>query len=156
MVRQLQHLTNQSFELRGLRADGTPFWALMSARLSRNAQGEAFVHGSLIDITEQKTANEQLAYLASHDPLTGLYNRHHFLVLAQQAWQRRQLEQQSCAVLFIDIDQFKLVNTTCDHAAGAYFPKHQWAIRHVHAPASPPAARRLALPIARIGHDGGV
>ena len=118
MVRQLQHLSNQSFELRGLRADGTPFWALMSARLSRNAQGEAFVHGSLIDITEQKVANEQLAYLASHDPLTGLYNRHHFLVLAQQAWQRRQLEQQSCAVLFIDIDQFKLVNTTCDHAAG--------------------------------------
>jgi len=118
IVRQLQHLTNQSFELRGLRADSTPFWALMSARLSRNAQGEAFIHGSLIDITEQKVAHEQLAYLASHDPLTGLYNRHHFLVLAQQAWQRRQLEQQTSAVLFIDIDQFKLVNTTCDHAAG--------------------------------------
>lgn len=118
MVRQLQHISNQSFELRGLRADGTPFWALMSARLSRNAQGEAFIHGSLVEITEQKIAHEQLAYLASHDPLTGLYNRHHFLVLAQQAWQRRQLEQQTSAVLFIDIDQFKLVNTTCDHAAG--------------------------------------
>lgn len=118
MVRQLQHLTNQSFELRGLRADGTPFWALMSARLSHNAQGEAFIHGSLIDITEQKVAHEQLAYLASHDPLTGLYNRHHFLQMAQQAWQRRQLEQQTSAVVFIDIDQFKLVNTTCDHAAG--------------------------------------
>ncbi len=118
LVRQLQHASNQTFELRALRADGTPFWAQMSARLSRNAQGEAFVHGSLVDITEQKVAHEQLAYLASHDPLTGLYNRHHFLTLAQQAWQRRQLEQQTSAVLFIDIDQFKLVNTTCDHAAG--------------------------------------
>jgi diguanylate cyclase (GGDEF)-like protein/PAS domain S-box-containing protein len=118
MVRQLQHLSNQSFELRGLRADNTPFWALMSARLTRNSQGEAFIHGSLIDITERKVAHEQLAYLASHDPLTGLYNRHHFIQLAQQAWQRRQLDQQTSALLFIDIDQFKLVNTTCDHAAG--------------------------------------
>ncbi len=118
MVRQLQHLTNQSFEMRGLRADGSPFWALMSARLSRDSQGDAFIHGSVIDITEQKIAHEQLAYLASHDDLTGLYNRHHFMLLLQQAWQRCQLEQQTSALLFIDIDQFKLVNSTCDHAAG--------------------------------------
>ena len=118
MVRQLQHSTNQSFELRGLKADGTPFWALMSARLSRNAQGEAFIHGSVVDISEQKIAHEQLAYLASHDALTGLYNRHHFVTLAQHAWMRCSLDGQTSAVLMIDIDQFKLVNTTCNHDAG--------------------------------------
>ena len=118
MVRQLQHTSNQSFELRGLKADGSPFWALMSARFTRNSQGEAFIHGSVIDITEQKIAHEQLAYLASHDPLTGLYNRHHFLNLAQNAWIRLSLDKQTSAILFIDIDQFKLVNTTCNHDAG--------------------------------------
>ena len=118
MVRQLQHSNNQSFELRGLRADGSPFWALMSARLAQNSQGEAFIHGSVVDTTEQKINHEQLAYLASHDPLTGLYNRHHFALLAQQAWHRLQMEQQTSAVLYIDIDQFKLVNSTCNHSAG--------------------------------------
>lgn len=118
MVRQLQHTSNQSFELRGLRADGTPFWALMSARFTRNSQGEAFIHGSVIDITEQKVAHEQLAYLASHDPLTGLYNRHHFLSLLQNALLRLGMDKQHCALIYIDIDQFKQVNTTCNHDAG--------------------------------------
>ncbi len=118
MVRQLQHSNNQSFELRGLRADGSPFWALMSARLAHNDLGEAFIHGSVMDITEQKINHEQLAYLASHDPLTGLYNRHHFALLAQQAWHRLQMEQQTSTILYIDIDQFKLVNSTCNHSAG--------------------------------------
>lgn len=118
MVRQLQHSNNQSFEFRGLRADGTPFWALMSARLTQNGSAEAFIHGSVIDITEQKINHEQLAYLASHDPLTGLYNRHHFAQLAQQAWHRMQTEHLTSTILYIDIDQFKLVNSTCNHSAG--------------------------------------
>lgn len=118
LVRQLQHANKQSFELRALKADGTPFWALMSARLARDSNGEAFIHGSVIDITEQKISHEQLAYLASHDPLTGLYNRHHFVQLTQQAWHRCQLEQASSSILYIDIDQFKLVNSTCNHSAG--------------------------------------
>lgn len=118
IVRQLQHLTNQSFEIRALRSDSSPFWALMSARLSRDTHGNAYIHGSVVDITEQKVAHEQLAYLASHDELTGLYNRHHFMVLLQQAWQRSQLEQYTSALLFVDIDQFKLVNSSCDHTAG--------------------------------------
>ncbi len=118
LVRQLQHSNNQSFELRALKADGSPFWAQMSARLTKDASGEAFIHGSVIDITEQKMNHEQLAYLASHDPLTGLYNRHHFIKLTQEAWHRCQLEQYSSSILYIDIDQFKLVNTTCNHSAG--------------------------------------
>lgn len=118
MVRQLQHANNVSTELRGVRRDGSPFWALMSARLTRPKDGDAFIHGSLIDITAQKTANEQLAYLASHDSLTGLYNRHHFMQQVQQAWQRLQLDQPSAALLYIDIDQFKVSNSSCDHEAG--------------------------------------
>lgn len=118
LVRQLQHSNNQTFELRALKADGSPFWAQMSARLTKDASGEAFIHGSVIDITEQKMNLEQLAYLASHDPLTGLYNRHHFIKLTQQAWHRCQLEHYCSTVLYIDIDQFKLVNSTCNHSAG--------------------------------------
>lgn len=118
LVRQLQHSPTQNCELRALKADGTPFWVLMSARLAQNEQGEALIHGSVIDITAQKINHEQLAYLASHDPLTGLYNRHHFTHLTQQAWHRCQLEHFPSSVLYLDIDQFKLVNNTCNHSAG--------------------------------------
>lgn len=118
MVRQLQHANNISMELRGIRRDGSPFWAMMSARLSRPKDGDAFIHGSLIDITAQKTAHEQLAYLASHDSLTGLYNRHHFMQQVQLTWQRQQLDAMNAALLFIDIDQFKVINSNCDHEAG--------------------------------------
>lgn len=118
LVRQLQHANNISTELRGVRRDGTPFWAMMSARLTRPKDGDAFIHGSIIDITQQKTAHEQLAYLASHDSLTGLYNRHYFMSQVQHAWQRLQLDQPSAALLYIDIDQFKVINSSCDHEAG--------------------------------------
>jgi len=118
MVRQLQHAGSVTLELRGLRRDGSPFWGLMSARLTRPRDEEAFIHGSLVDITTQKTAHEQLAYLASHDALTGLYNRHYFIQLVQQTWQRLEKTSASSALLFIDIDQFKLINSSCTHDAG--------------------------------------
>lgn len=118
LVRQLQHANNISTELRGVRRDGTPFWAMMSARLTRPKDSDAFIHGSIIDITQQKTAHEQLAYLASHDSLTGLYNRHYFMSQVQHTWQRLQLDQSTAALLYIDIDQFKVINSSCDHEAG--------------------------------------
>ncbi|WP_337842753.1 EAL domain-containing protein [Rheinheimera sp.] len=115
MLQQLQHDGNKNFEIKGLRADGTPFWALMSARLSVHDQDQTpYVHGSIIDITEQKRNTEQLDYLANHDSLTSQYNRHYLMGQLQL-----QLGQPSSAVLlYLDIDQFKLVNTTCDHTAG--------------------------------------
>ncbi len=116
MLQQLQLGGKKSFEIPGLRSDNSPFWALMSVRLSPSKQDrQPFIHGSVIDITEQKLAHEQLAYLASHDALTALYNRYYF------EQQLTQLSQQGTArgcIIFIDVDQFKLINASCSHQAG--------------------------------------
>jgi diguanylate cyclase (GGDEF)-like protein/PAS domain S-box-containing protein len=115
ILKQLQLGDNKNFEIKGLRADGTAFWALMSARLAEgDATQTAYVHGSIVDITAHKQNTEQLAYLATHDPLTSLYNRHYFL---EQLEQILRFEHKA-TLLYLDIDQFKLINTTCDHRAG--------------------------------------
>lgn len=113
MLQQLEQGAQNSFEIQGLRADNSPFWALMSVRMSpRTDDKTAFIHGSLIDITEQKLAHDQLAYLANHDALTSLYNRFYF------EQQLQQLRTGKGCVLFIDIDQFRLINISCNHQAG--------------------------------------
>jgi len=75
-------------------------------------------HGFLIDITEQKKAEEKLAYVAQHDRLTDLPNRAMFEQLLDLALARAQRGNLGVAVLFVDLDNFKLVNTSLGHAAG--------------------------------------
>jgi diguanylate cyclase (GGDEF)-like protein/PAS domain S-box-containing protein len=117
IVSQLQTGRNRNFEAQALRADGSTFWALMSARLAQNKHdNKAFIHGSIIDITAQKQANEQLAYLANHDPLTALYNRHYFQQKLQSLFTTSPAT--TGCILFIDIDQFSIVNNSCSHSAG--------------------------------------
>lgn len=68
-----------------------------------------------LDITDRKEAELRLAWLADHDPLTGLMNRRKL----QQTLQKRLANASSSgAFLFFDLDQFKLVNDTSGHAAG--------------------------------------
>ena len=74
------------------------------------------MHGSVIDITEQKLAHEQLAYLANHDSLTALYNRFYFEQQLQALCQQGGAT--AGCMLYIDIDQFKLINNNCSHSAG--------------------------------------
>ncbi len=70
------------------------------------------------DITERKLADEALARQAHHDPLTGLPNRVLFLERLQQALARARGTGRPLAVVFIDLDDFKLVNDTRGHDAG--------------------------------------
>ncbi len=118
MLQQLQHYNNTSFEFRALRADGSPFWAMMSARLSAQAidNTTTCIHGSVIDVTPQKLATEKLAYLANHDPLTALHNRVYFEQQIQHGCDN--ISRQPYSLLYIDIDQFRLINNSCSHTAG--------------------------------------
>ncbi len=117
MLQQLEQRSSKSFEIRGLRADSSPFWALMSVRLAPSDNTHpAFVHGSVIDITEQKLAHEQLAYLANHDALTSLYNRFYFEQQLQTLCSQPGIGK-GC-VMFIDVDQFRAINSGCSHSAG--------------------------------------
>ena len=71
------------------------------------------------DITERKHAQEQLVFNATHDALTGLPNRALFLGRLQSVVDRmKRHSQEAAAVLFIDIDDFKVVNDCYGHATG--------------------------------------
>lgn len=73
---------------------------------------------SLRDVTEQKRHESQLTYLAHHDGLTDLPNRTLFYDRTTQAIAHASRSEQECAVLFFDLDRFKLVNDSLGHDFG--------------------------------------
>jgi diguanylate cyclase (GGDEF)-like protein/PAS domain S-box-containing protein len=70
------------------------------------------------DVTDARELARQLSWQASHDPLTGLTNRREFEIILQQLLDSACALGKTHALLYLDLDQFKLVNDTCGHAAG--------------------------------------
>jgi diguanylate cyclase (GGDEF)-like protein/PAS domain S-box-containing protein len=70
------------------------------------------------DVTEIQSMARRMAFLASHDPLTGLLNRREFETRLNQVLENAQTGQREHALLYLDLDQFKIVNDTCGHIAG--------------------------------------
>ena len=70
------------------------------------------------DVTERKFHEQELRQLAFHDPLTGLPNRIHFRDRLERALLRAEEENQSIAVIFLDLDGFKNINDTLGHSYG--------------------------------------
>ena len=75
-------------------------------------------HGLLFDVTELKEAEAAVAYMAYHDGLTGLANRQLFEETLELALKRAKRERSLVAVLYVDLDNFKLVNDSLGHQAG--------------------------------------
>jgi diguanylate cyclase (GGDEF)-like protein/PAS domain S-box-containing protein len=100
--------------------DGTWHWVLCRGLSTSDVLGTPVrITGSLSDITERRHAEERLIHDALHDSLTGLPNR--TLLMDRIAHCVRRGERQppcACAVLYIDLDRFKLVNDSVSHAAG--------------------------------------
>lgn len=100
------------------RADGRIVWLSVSTRLlGPHHPGHSPVLFSFVDVTAQKLASEQLAHAAHHDTLTGLPNRSSALA-RMSASLAPDAEKRVCAVLFIDMDNLKLVNDSHGHSAG--------------------------------------
>jgi diguanylate cyclase (GGDEF)-like protein/PAS domain S-box-containing protein len=70
------------------------------------------------DVTEQRRISSEMTYRATHDPLTGLVNREEFELRLRRALDRAHVDGSTNAVMFVDLDQFKIVNDTCGHPVG--------------------------------------
>ena len=82
------------------------------------AGDEVFYSVSLVDIHHHLAKQEELAKLAHTDPLTGLMNRRHFRLLADQEFSRAARTRQQLFMMMLDIDHFKRVNDTHGHDVG--------------------------------------
>lgn len=104
-------------EVMGYRKDGSFFPAEASIAKVR-VDGEWLLAVTLRDITARKKAEDDLTRRATHDPLTGLPNRALIRERLTLALQRSRRSGVSVALLFIDLDGFKLINDTHGHEAG--------------------------------------
>ena len=106
-------------EYRMRRKDGTWVWVRDEAHLvSGEGDLRPYWHGVIVDITARKEAEEQVAFLAYHDHLTGLANRAMFEAMLEPALARARRHHLSVVVLFMDVDEFKHVNDAFGHSTG--------------------------------------
>ncbi|MFD2113422.1 EAL domain-containing protein [Thiorhodococcus fuscus] len=104
-------------EVHGYRRDGALFPVEVS--ISRcDTDGETILVAALRDITDRKTAETELVWRASHDALTGLPNRDLMQERLARALARSKKQGHAVALLFIDLDGFKLINDTHGHGVG--------------------------------------
>jgi len=109
-----------AIELRLRARDGSYRHMLTRGVVERDATGVPVrLAGTQTDVTAYRETEARLRHDALHDPLTGLPNRTLFLDRLALALRRAQREPgPACAVLFLDLDRFKLVNDSLGHAAG--------------------------------------
>jgi diguanylate cyclase (GGDEF)-like protein/PAS domain S-box-containing protein len=104
-------------ERRFVRADGSVGWGLWQHSLVRDrGDAPAYWVSHVLDISARKGVEKQLDYQAHHDPLTGLPNRTLFLRKLRELIAERPSGR--VAVLFIDLDNFKVINDSLGHGAG--------------------------------------
>ena len=106
-------------EVLNYKKDGTTFWNEFEVTPIKNGVGW-YTHWISVqrDVSERKLAEEKVNYQSTHDELTGLVNRREFERCAEELLASLVDTNSKHAACYIDLDQFKVVNDTCGHAAG--------------------------------------
>lgn len=108
-----------NFESEVYRQDGSKIWISENAHSVRGLQGELiYYEGTVQDITERRSYQEQLEHQANFDQLTGLPNRNLLNDRIEQAISSAARRGYFLALVFIDLDNFKFINDSLGHGAG--------------------------------------
>lgn len=106
-------------EIWNRKRDGTVYPEWLSISRVRNADGDTTHYiGIFSDISERKEAEARIQHMAHHDPLTNLPNRTLLHDRIEQAIVQARHDNRCAAVIFIDLDRFKLINDTMGHEVG--------------------------------------
>ncbi len=108
------------YETVHLDSNGKRHHLSFNARTHLDPDGKILqISGTAHDITDQKAFHQLLTYQAEHDTLTSLFNRHYFQEELERTVARvARNPDGTCALFYIDLDQFKYINDTLGHAAG--------------------------------------
>jgi diguanylate cyclase (GGDEF)-like protein/PAS domain S-box-containing protein len=99
--------------------DGARKWALVNIRAAYDAEGRIVLHeGTVEDVTDRKLAQQQVSYLAYYDALTGLPNRLLMQDRLNNALASAGRVGRRVAILFLDLDRFKIINDSLGHSFG--------------------------------------
>ncbi len=126
---------SHTMDLRLRHRDGSYRWLRLMGSGEQTAEGPILT-GLLLDVTEEKLAEQRVAFLADHDSLTGLVNRRRFQELLQNHIDAaRQPGASPGALLFLDLDQFKYINDSYGHHTGDEYLRQ--VTQHLRVPLAP-------------------
>ncbi len=115
----LANKSEANLVLRKYHQDGAEIWCkLLISPVPDETDQVTYFIGVQTDISEHKRDEERLAHQSTHDALTGLPNRNLLKDRLEQAIAQTDRSEDSVALLFLDLDHFKLINDSLGHAAG--------------------------------------
>jgi diguanylate cyclase (GGDEF)-like protein/PAS domain S-box-containing protein len=116
-MKQVRKGISEISEYRILKLDGTVIFTDIMAFIT-TYEGEEAVQVIIRDISKRKKAEEQVELLAYYDSLTGIANRNLLYEHLSEAVTRNEKRGQTFAVMFLDLDRFKMINDTYGHSFG--------------------------------------